>query len=79
MKRISEMNMDDSQAVGNGSIASSSATSPRAFLPNGGCSERPHNYPSSDFSFPPEGFPSLHLPVVVVLIPIYLMHIHPRA
>ncbi|XP_008793192.1 serine/threonine protein phosphatase 2A 55 kDa regulatory subunit B beta isoform-like isoform X2 [Phoenix dactylifera] len=65
VKRISEMNMDDSQVVGNGSVASSSATSPRAYLPNGGCSERPHNYPSSDFSFPPGGFPSLHLPVVM--------------
>ncbi|KAG1330193.1 serine/threonine protein phosphatase 2A 55 kDa regulatory subunit B beta isoform [Cocos nucifera] len=64
VKRISRMNMDDSQAVGNGSIASSSATSPRAYLPNGGCSERPYTYPSSDFSFPSGGFPLLHLPEV---------------
>ncbi|XP_073116622.1 serine/threonine protein phosphatase 2A 55 kDa regulatory subunit B beta isoform isoform X2 [Elaeis guineensis] len=65
VKRISKMNMDDSQAIGNGSIASSSANSPRAYLPNGGCSERPYNHLSSDFLFPPGGFPSLHLPVVM--------------
>ncbi|XP_010915316.2 serine/threonine protein phosphatase 2A 55 kDa regulatory subunit B beta isoform isoform X1 [Elaeis guineensis] len=65
VKRISEMHMDASQPLGNGSIASSSSASSRVFLPNGGCSESPCSYLSSDFSFPPGGFPSLHLPVVV--------------
>ncbi|XP_072983417.1 serine/threonine protein phosphatase 2A 55 kDa regulatory subunit B beta isoform-like isoform X2 [Typha latifolia] len=64
VKQITTMNADASQTVGNGSIASSSAISPRVYLPNGGCSERPDNYLSNDFSFPPGGFPSLHLPVV---------------
>ncbi|KAG1367856.1 Serine/threonine protein phosphatase 2A 55 kDa regulatory subunit B beta isoform [Cocos nucifera] len=61
VKRISEMNLDPSQAAANGSIASSSTASPRVCLPNGGCS---YNYMSHNLSFPPGGFPSLHLPVV---------------
>ncbi|XP_010918424.1 serine/threonine protein phosphatase 2A 55 kDa regulatory subunit B beta isoform isoform X1 [Elaeis guineensis] len=61
VKRISEMNLDPSQAGGNDSSASSSTAGPRACLPNGGCS---YNYMCNDFSFPPGGFPSLRLPVV---------------
>ncbi|KAK1313301.1 Serine/threonine protein phosphatase 2A 55 kDa regulatory subunit B beta isoform [Acorus calamus] len=65
VKKICEMNMDPSCSVGNGSIPGPS-TSPgsKMNLANGGCSERPYNYLSNDFSFPPGGFPSLHLPVV---------------
>ncbi|CAD5169202.1 unnamed protein product [Musa acuminata subsp. malaccensis] len=66
VKKISEMNVDALQAVGNGSISSSSMTSPIGYLPNGGCSERPYGHLSYDLSFPPGGFPSLRLPVVVV-------------
>ncbi|KAJ8644948.1 hypothetical protein MRB53_006696 [Persea americana] len=63
VKKICDMNMDPSQVAGNGSIASSSAsTGPKACLPNGGCSERPYHL-SNDFLFPP-GVPSLRLPVV---------------
>lgn len=65
VKRISEMNVDSLQTAGNGSVASSSTASPRASLPNGGYSERPYSYLSNDASFPPGGFPSLRLPVVV--------------
>ncbi|CAL9090557.1 unnamed protein product [Musa hybrid cultivar] len=65
VKKISEMNVDALQAVGNGSISSSSMTSPIGYLPNGGCSERPYGHLSYDLSFPPGGFPSLRLPVVV--------------
>nr|XP_029121038.1 serine/threonine protein phosphatase 2A 55 kDa regulatory subunit B beta isoform isoform X2 [Elaeis guineensis] len=61
VKRISEMNLDPSQAAANGNIASSSTASPGVCLPNGGCS---YNHMSNEFSFPPGGFPSLHLPVV---------------
>ncbi|KAG9456566.1 hypothetical protein H6P81_001074 [Aristolochia fimbriata] len=65
VKRISEMNLDPSQVVGNGNIAGSSALgSSKIFVPNGGCSERPYNCLSNDFSFPPGGIPSLRLPVV---------------
>ena len=71
VKKISEMNVDAFQAVGNGSISSSSMTSPIGYLPNGGCSERPYGHFSYDLSFPPGGFPSLRLPVVVVLYPAY--------
>ncbi|XP_068647256.1 serine/threonine protein phosphatase 2A 55 kDa regulatory subunit B beta isoform-like isoform X2 [Aristolochia californica] len=63
VKRISEMNLDPSQIVGDGNIAGSSAVgSSKTFLPNGGCLERPYN--CNDLSFPPGGIPSLHLPVV---------------
>ncbi|XP_068652554.1 serine/threonine protein phosphatase 2A 55 kDa regulatory subunit B beta isoform-like isoform X2 [Aristolochia californica] len=65
VKRISEMNLDPSQIVGNGNVECSSALgSSKTFLPNGGCSERLNNCLSNDFSFPPGGIPSLRLPVV---------------
>ncbi|THU45296.1 hypothetical protein C4D60_Mb02t16340 [Musa balbisiana] len=64
VKKISEMNMDASEAVRHDSIASSSMTSPQRNLPNGGCSEGPYNRLSNDLSLPPGGFPSLRLPVV---------------
>ncbi|KAK1290035.1 Serine/threonine protein phosphatase 2A 55 kDa regulatory subunit B beta isoform [Acorus calamus] len=65
VKKICDMNMDSSGYVGNGSIPGPS-TSPgsKMNLSNGGCSERPYNNLSNDLSFPPGGFPSLHLPVV---------------
>ncbi|PPR93724.1 hypothetical protein GOBAR_AA26955 [Gossypium barbadense] len=62
VKKISDMNLDPSKAVGNGSIASSS--SPKHCLANGGSPDRSYNYLGNDFSFPPGGLPSLHLPVV---------------
>ncbi|KAJ7963149.1 Serine/threonine-protein phosphatase 2A 55 kDa regulatory subunit B [Quillaja saponaria] len=66
VKKISEMNLDNSKGMGNGSIASSSnSTSPRQYLANGGSPDRSCGYLSNDFSFPPEGIPSLRLPVVV--------------
>ncbi|CAI0462182.1 unnamed protein product [Linum tenue] len=67
VKKISEMNVDPSKAVGNGSVASSSNSSaPKPYLANGGCTDRLHNSPGNDFSIPAGGFPSLRLPVVVV-------------
>lgn len=72
VKKISDMNMDRSQVAGNGVIAGSSvSTAPEVGLPNGRCSDRPYNYSSSDFVFPPGGVPSLRLPVVVVLTLVY--------
>ncbi|XP_072968156.1 serine/threonine protein phosphatase 2A 55 kDa regulatory subunit B beta isoform-like isoform X1 [Typha angustifolia] len=56
VKNVSQMNLDRSHALVNGS-------SPRLYLLNGGCAER--SYTNKDFSFPPGGFPSLRLPVVV--------------
>ncbi|OMO66360.1 Protein phosphatase 2A, regulatory subunit PR55 [Corchorus olitorius] len=68
VKKISDMNLDPSKAVGNGSIASSSnSTSPKRCLANGGSPDRSYNYLGNDFSFPTGGIPSLRLPVVVVL------------
>ncbi|KAG6782081.1 hypothetical protein POTOM_011469 [Populus tomentosa] len=64
VKKISEMNVDPSKAIGNGSIASSSNSSiGKQYLANGGDK---YDLPSNDFSIPPGGFPSLRLPVVVV-------------
>ncbi|MBA0623090.1 hypothetical protein Godav_008580 [Gossypium davidsonii] len=62
VKKISDMNLDPSKAVGNGSIASSST--PKHCLANGGSPDRSYNYLGNDFSFPPGGLPSLRLPVV---------------
>ncbi|KAI0494197.1 hypothetical protein KFK09_024328 [Dendrobium nobile] len=65
VKRISEMNVDPSQAAGNGNISSSNTSSPRVYLPNGACSEVPYKNLSHDINIPPGGFPTLRLPVVV--------------
>ncbi|CAL5327859.1 unnamed protein product [Camellia sinensis] len=66
VKKISDMNIDPSKAVGNGGIASSSvSSSPRSYLANGGYTDRSCNNLSNDFSFPPGGIPSLRLPVNV--------------
>jgi hypothetical protein len=71
IKKVSDMNLDPSKALGNGSVASSSnSVSPKAHLANGGYPSRLYGYLSSDFSFPPGGIPSLRLPMVVVLDPI---------
>ncbi|PSR96903.1 Serine/threonine protein like [Actinidia chinensis var. chinensis] len=65
VKKISEVNIDPSKAVGNGGFASSSvSSSSRSYLVNGGYPDRSSNCLSNDFSFPPGGIPSLHLPVV---------------
>ncbi|KAJ6803056.1 serine/threonine protein phosphatase 2A 55 kDa regulatory subunit B beta isoform-like isoform X1 [Iris pallida] len=65
VKKVSEVNVDPSQGARNGSIASPSLSSPGAYFANGGCSEKPYNSLSNDLTFPPGGFPSLRLPVVV--------------
>ncbi|XVE53915.1 hypothetical protein DITRI_Ditri03aG0040300 [Diplodiscus trichospermus] len=58
VKKVCDMNVDSTKAMGNGPIVGSSiSTSSKQYIANGGCT---HN----DFSFPPGGFPSLHLPVV---------------
>ncbi|KAK3028919.1 hypothetical protein RJ639_039928 [Escallonia herrerae] len=68
VKKISEMNVDPSKAVGNGSFSSSSvSSSPKSSLSNGGYSDRSCTLLNNDFSFPPGGISSLRLPVVVVL------------
>ncbi|PKA55919.1 Serine/threonine protein phosphatase 2A 55 kDa regulatory subunit B beta isoform [Apostasia shenzhenica] len=55
VKKISEMNADSLQFT----------VCPSANLPNGACSERLYTYLNNDFKFPPGGFPTLRLPVVV--------------
>nr|KJB54713.1 hypothetical protein B456_009G046000 [Gossypium raimondii] len=57
VKKVCDMNMDSSKAMGNGPIVDSSiSTSSKQFIENGG-------YIRNDFSFPTGGFPSLRLPV----------------
>ncbi|KAK4774383.1 hypothetical protein SAY86_009318 [Trapa natans] len=65
IKKISQMNVDPSTAITNGSVAtSSSSNNLKTYVENGLPSERLFSYLSSDFSFPSGGVPSLHLPVV---------------
>ncbi|KAF6138191.1 hypothetical protein GIB67_011031 [Kingdonia uniflora] len=67
VKKVSEMNLDSSKTAVNGSVVgSSSSSSPKTYLANGGCTDRSYNSLSNEFSFPPGGIPSLRLPVVVV-------------
>ncbi|KAG5021326.1 hypothetical protein AAZX31_07G010900 [Glycine max] len=64
VKKVSDMNVDP-KAMGNGSIASSSnSSSSKSYLANGVSPDGPYNYLNNDFSFPPEGVPSLRLPLV---------------
>uniref|UniRef100_A0A3Q7JAZ7 Serine/threonine-protein phosphatase 2A 55 kDa regulatory subunit B n=1 Tax=Solanum lycopersicum TaxID=4081 RepID=A0A3Q7JAZ7_SOLLC len=77
VKKISEMNIDPSKVAGNGSIASSSlCSSPKQCLANGGCGDKAYSSLSNDLSFPPEGIPSLRLPMVVVLLTYYIMFVY---
>ncbi|XP_065866544.1 serine/threonine protein phosphatase 2A 55 kDa regulatory subunit B beta isoform isoform X2 [Euphorbia lathyris] len=65
VKKISEMNVDPSKAVGNGTVASSSTpSSAKPILANGGWLEKSYSCPSNDFTFPAGGISSLRLPVV---------------
>ncbi|KAF3447512.1 hypothetical protein FNV43_RR12698 [Rhamnella rubrinervis] len=65
VKKVCDVNVDPSKAVGNGPVAGCTSSSSKLYLANGGCKERPISYLSNDTSFPSAGFPSLHLPVVV--------------
>ncbi|KAJ8774088.1 hypothetical protein K2173_009519 [Erythroxylum novogranatense] len=65
VKKISDMNVDPSKTIGNGSVGSSSSSSARPYLANGGSPDRSYSSVSNDFAFPPGGIPSLRLPVVV--------------
>ncbi|KAL6537494.1 Serine/threonine protein phosphatase 2A 55 kDa regulatory subunit B beta isoform [Orobanche minor] len=68
IKKVSDINVDPSKAVGYIGIASSSiSSSPKPHLANGVCSVQPYTSLRNDLSFPPGGIPSLRLPVVVVL------------
>ncbi|KAE8657486.1 Serine/threonine protein phosphatase 2A 55 kDa regulatory subunit B beta isoform [Hibiscus syriacus] len=64
VKKISDMNLDPSKAVGSGSVASSSSSSsPKPCLVNGSSFDGSYNNLSNNF-FPPGGLPSLRLPAV---------------
>ncbi|XP_027124923.1 serine/threonine protein phosphatase 2A 55 kDa regulatory subunit B beta isoform-like isoform X1 [Coffea eugenioides] len=66
VKKISEMNIDPSKVVGNGSASSSTvSSSPKPCLANGAYPDRSYSCLNNDMTFPPGGIPSLRLPVVV--------------
>lgn len=68
VKKVCDVNVDPLKTVGNGPVPDCTPTSSKPYLANGECKERPANYLSNDPSFPSGGFPSLHLPVVVVFM-----------
>ncbi|XP_044464567.1 serine/threonine protein phosphatase 2A 55 kDa regulatory subunit B beta isoform-like isoform X2 [Mangifera indica] len=65
VKKVCDLNVYPDKAAGNGSVVgSSTSTAPKPYIANGGYSERPFGCSGKDFSFPPGGVSSLHLPVV---------------
>ncbi|KAI5586264.1 hypothetical protein POPTR_006G231000v4 [Populus trichocarpa] len=68
VKKICDMNVDPAKAAGNGPLVGPSiSTSSKPYTANGGCLDKPLGL-SNDFSFPPGGVSSLHLPVVLTSI-----------
>jgi serine/threonine-protein phosphatase 2A regulatory subunit B len=55
----------DTSTTGNGTISRASTSTSEPPLPNGGCSEKSGGL-NGDLLFPPGGYPSLRLPVVIV-------------
>ena len=73
VKKVCDLNMDLSRAMGNGPVVSSSiSASSKSCMANGGCDERSSGYSSIDTSLPSGGLSSLRLPMVVVLNLIFL-------
>ncbi|CAK7353006.1 unnamed protein product [Dovyalis caffra] len=65
VKKICDMNVDPAKATGNGPVVGPSiSTSSKPYTANGGCLDKPLGS-NNDFSFPPGGLSSLHLPVVL--------------
>ncbi|KAM4121488.1 hypothetical protein ACB094_01G009400 [Castanea mollissima] len=66
VKKVCDLNMDLSRAMGNGPVVSSSiSASSKSCMANGGCDERSSGYSSIDTSLPSGGLSSLRLPMVV--------------
>lgn len=65
IKKVCNVNLDSSKINPSSSNGSSILTSSKR-IPNGGCEVKPANCLSTDFSFPPGGIASLHLPTVIV-------------
>ena len=77
VKKVCDLNMDLSRAMGNGPVVSSSiSASSKSCMANGGCDERSSGYSSIDTSLPSGGLSSLRLPMVVVLSLIFLFFWH---
>lgn len=72
VKQVKNLNLDPGAMQRNGNaMVSSMVLNPKGFAPrlsmNGDGVNRPIPDICPDFAFPPGGFPSLHLPAVVVL------------
>lgn len=73
LKQVKSLNLDSGAIQRNGNaMANSMVLNTKGFAPrlsmNGVAVNRPIPFISPDFAFPPGGFPSLHLPAVVVLV-----------
>lgn len=67
IKKLSEMNVDPSKAMGNGCVASSSnSNNPKEYIANGGSLDNSCNHISDGFTFPSGGISSLRFPVVLI-------------
>ncbi|KMT17990.1 hypothetical protein BVRB_2g033360 [Beta vulgaris subsp. vulgaris] len=64
IKKVCNVNLDPSNINRSCSSTSASMLTNSKCIPNGGCSLKPANCLSTDFSFPPGGIPSLRLPTV---------------
>lgn len=67
MKNVTNLNVDPSSKIGNGTSAGNTGSSPRGFSSRmlSNSPSRPPVLPlSNDLVFPPGGFPSLRLPTV---------------
>lgn len=65
VKQVSVMALDTSRTVGDGTTSRATTSTSEPPLPNGGCSKKSDSL-NSDLLFPPGGYPSLRLPVVIV-------------
>ncbi|XP_062020451.1 serine/threonine protein phosphatase 2A 55 kDa regulatory subunit B beta isoform-like isoform X1 [Rosa rugosa] len=65
VKKLSEINVDQSKSSGNGPVVDSMPEISKPYLANGVCKDKPISFPSNDSSIPSGGFPSLRMPVVV--------------
>ncbi|KAG6674402.1 hypothetical protein I3842_15G039400 [Carya illinoinensis] len=64
VKKVCDLNGDLSGAIGNGPVVcSSTSTSSKPCMENGGCNGNPFSYSSNNTSLPAGGIPSLRLPV----------------
>ncbi|XP_050366627.1 serine/threonine protein phosphatase 2A 55 kDa regulatory subunit B beta isoform-like isoform X2 [Argentina anserina] len=65
VKKLSEMNVDQSKSLSNGPVVDNTPEISKPYLANGVCKDK--GFPSNDISIPSGCFPSLRMPVVTSL------------